>query len=69
MLCPCCNAIFDKEAAKEIEKASPLQPRQVDRYGRKRNLVFDKKGISHKTHKNKTYVPPTNVTIGNGPCI
>lgn len=63
MLCPCCSAVFYKEAVKVLEKANPYQSKKGGRQGQPKDLFFKKRGVPQKPQRLYTYVHPSNVSL------
>lgn len=49
MLCPCCIAVFDKEAMKELEKTNPYQSKKVGQQDHCNKFFFNKRGVPQRT--------------------
>lgn len=73
MLCPCYNAVFEIEATKSLKNIKHRQPRKNMRDDKISQFSFNKKGFPYNKYQrashysrnqNKTYVPPTNVPLG-----
>lgn len=60
MMCMFYSKVFDKETTKDLEK---VRPRKSGRIDKKDNFTFNKRGIPHRTPRNRTYVPFTTILI------
>lgn len=49
MLFQRCNAIFNKETVKELEKTNPYQLKSVGRQDQHKELFFNKRVVPQKT--------------------